>query len=301
MNRCLDNKRQFLLAGATATGKSSLVQALAEHYNAAILSADSMLVYKGMDISTAKPTLEERTRVHYYGLDCVPPDQNFSVAQWLEHAQYAYLETQKKNQPLFVTGGTGLYFSTLLRGLEPTPTIDPEKRYYLEQLSLEELQHRLQAYAVTLPDMSNPRRLVRALEILESGADLPKHWMEQQRPSLLALTWERSILHQRIVQRVYQMYADGLLDETEVLLKTYPNLSRTAQQSIGTAEAIAVLNGTLTRDQAIEQTIIRTRQLARRQETYFRHQFTIQWLLVTPSDTPSLLLDKLQIAWELNC
>ncbi len=285
----------ILLAGATATGKSSLVQVMAERSGGAILSADAMLVYKGMDIGTAKPTVEERSRVKYYGLDCVTPAENFSVAEWLKDAQRAQVECAQKQQPLFVTGGTGLYFSALLRGLDPTPTSDPDKRAALEQLSLAELQKRLEAYGVTLPDMSNPRRLVRALEILESGAELPKHWMEKSLPPLLALTWDRALLHQRIAQRVYQMYDDGLLEETEALLKKYPVWSRTAQQAIGYAEAIGILQGTLTREQAIEQTIIRTRQLARRQETYLRHQFDIQWLTVTLTDTIDTLIARVKM------
>ncbi len=290
----------YLLAGATATGKSSLVQLLAERHGARILSADAMLVYKGMDIGTAKPSLAECSRVPYEGLDCVSPTDNFSVALWLEAAKRAHQASEADGKPLYVTGGTGLYFSTLLRGLDPTPPSDPEKRAALEGLPLETLQQRLRAYGVKLADEANPRRLVRALEILESGATLPKGWTEKQSPSLLALTWDRAILHQRIALRVYQMYDDGLLDETEHLLKAVPQWSRTAAQAIGYAEAIAVLQGTMTRGEAIEQTIIRTRQLARRQETYLRHQFAIQWMKVSSSDTTDTLLTRLEEAWGLR-
>lgn len=282
------------LAGATATGKSAVVQRLAERHQAAILSADAMLVYKGMDIGTAKPSLVERGSVPYFGLDCVTPAESFTTARWLEAAQ----EARNSASQLFVTGGTGLYFSALLRGLDPAPAGNPEVRARLEALSLAELQAKLTARGVTLPDMANPRRLVRALEILESGGELPRSWQSAQRPKLLALTWERATLHRRIAQRVDQMYAQGLLEETEALRERYPVWSPTAQQAIGYAEALAVLDGQMTVEQAKERTVIRTRQLARRQETYLRHQFELTWL---PADGLSLeaLADRVALAWGL--
>ncbi len=290
----------MLLAGATATGKTSLVHHLAERHHAAILSADAMLVYQGMDIGTAKPTVAERAAVPYYGLDCVTPAENFSTAAWLDEAERAQRETAERGIPLFVTGGTGLYYSALLRGLDPTPPVDPALRATLEALPLAELQARVTRHGVTLADMANPRRLVRALEILESGATLPQGWGEKKRPPLLALTWDREVLHERIATRVRQMYAEGLPDETRELLRRYPQWSRTATQAIGYAEAIAVLEGTMSQPEAMERTVIRTRQLARRQETYLRHQFDITWLHVTPADTLDGLMHRLETAWHLR-
>lgn len=293
------NPAIYCLAGATATGKSALVQALAEQTGAIILSADAMLVYEGMNIGTAKPTPAERAGVPYFGLDCVTPAQPFSVADWLPHAQAAQAQAAQSGRPLFVTGGTGLYFTALLRGLDPTPPRNPALTAELEALPLPALQARLAAHHVTLPDLSNPRRLIRALEILESGAPLPSSWLSAQKPPLLALTWARPHLHERIAQRVDQMFAQGLLAETEHLLARHPQWSRTAAQAIGYAEAIACLKGRLTREQAREQIIIRTRQLARRQETYLRHQFAISWLTCTPTTPTSALLTHLRHLWHL--
>lgn len=286
--------RRYCLAGATASGKSAVAQRLAERYHAAILSADAMLVYQGMDIGTAKPSPAERGTVPYFGIDCVTPADTFTTARWLEAAQTA----QASAAPLIVTGGTGLYFSALLRGLDSAPAGNPALREQLEALPLAELQARLANRGVTLPDMANPRRLVRALEILECGGELPQRWQTTERPPLLALTWTRATLHQRIAQRVDQMYAQGLLEETQALRDRYPVWSPTAQQAIGYAEALAVLDGTMTLAQAKERTVIRTRQLARRQETYLRHQFNLTWIA---ADGLSLeaLADRVAQAWGL--
>ncbi len=290
----------YLLAGATATGKTSLVHLLAERHHAHILSADAMLVYRGMDIGTAKPTPAERQAVPYGGLDCVTPAELFSTARWLEEAEQTHARAVEAGAKLFVTGGTGLYYSALLRGLDPTPPVDPERRTALEALPLADLQKKISQYGVTLPDMNNPRRLVRALEILESGGELPQGWGERKAPPLTALTWDREHLHARIASRVHQMYAEGLLEETRALLEATPQWSRTAAQAIGYAEAIAVLQGTMTTAEAMERTIIRTRQLARRQETYLRHQFTMRWLHVSPTDSTEQLLGRLEELWGLR-
>ncbi len=280
------------LAGATASGKSAVVQVLAERLGGAILSADAMLVYRGMDIGTAKPSPEERARVPYGGVDCVTPAEDFSVAAWLAAAER--FQQTHADKPLFVTGGTGLYFTALLRGLDPLPAGDPTLRAELEALPLAELQARVQAHGLTLPDMANPRRLVRALEIIHlGGLDQLLRRVTMPPPPILALAPARPLLHTRIAQRVERMYADGLLDETAELRRAYPHWSRTARQAIGYAEAIDVLDGRATESEAKERTVIRTRQLARRQETYLRHQFAVEWIEVAADDTADSLADRL--------
>ncbi len=283
---------RYCLAGATASGKTSIVHALAKAHHASILSADAMLVYRDMDIGTAKPTPAERTEVPYYGLDCVTPASDFSAGKWLTAAAACPEKT-------FVTGGTGLYFSVLLKGLDPTPPVDPIRRAQLEALPSDTLEAMLRERGITLADMKNPRRLVRALEIVEAGYSLPQSWFMAKKPKLWALYWNRRHLHARIAERVRQMYADGLLRETQALLDAYPFWSRTAAQAIGYAEALAVIKGRMTRSEAQERTIIRTRQLAKRQETYLRGQFDIQWIDCAPDDTLSTLMDKVATAWGL--
>ena len=266
------------LAGATASGKTAVAQVLAERLGVAILSADAMLVYQGMDIGTAKPTVAERGQVPYYGLDLVTPGEPFSAAAWLDEAHRA----QAASSCLIAVGGTGLYFSALLRGLDPTPPANPALRASLEALPAEELRARLAAHGQTVADTENPRRLVRALEILEQGG---------------TLTWPRETLHRRIAERVDAMYAAGLLDEAETLRRRWPAWSRTAAQAIGYAEAFAVLDGTLTEAAARERTVVRTRQLARRQETYLRHQFDVDWVQAAPDDAVETLAGRVAEKW----
>lgn len=286
------------LAGATATGKSAVVQALAEKHGTAILSADAMLVYKGMDIGTAKPTAAERARVPYYGLDCVTPEERFSTEAWLAHGVDRW-RAGSPETPLFVTGGTGLYFSALLRGLDPAPPANDALRAELDTLTLEALQARLPEPLAPQVDRKNRRRLIRAIEILESGHPLPEAWKQQEKPRLFALTRDRAALHRRIALRVEQMYAEGLLEETAQLLRDYPVWSRTAAQAIGYAEAVGVLKGDLSQAEAMEKTVIRTRQLAKRQETYLRHQFDVTWICAGESDTLARLMQKVEAAWGI--
>ena len=287
--------RRYCLAGATATGKSAVAQLLAERIGGVILSADAMLVYRSLDIGTAKPSSAERGDVPYFGIDCVTPAEDFSAAMWLNEAERA----AASSAPCIVAGGTGLYFSALLRGLDPSPPSNPALRATLEALPLEALQARLAATGRTIADPSNPRRLVRALEILESGGELPGGWQEKVKPALTALTWDRAVLHQRIARRVEEMYAAGLLVEAERARTLYPQWSRTAAQAIGYAEAFAVLDGTMSLAEAKERTVIRTRQLARRQEVYLRGQFEVTWIRGESGDTVESLAEKVAQEWQL--
>lgn len=287
--------RRYCLAGATATGKSAVAQLLAERIGGVILSADAMLVYRSLDIGTAKPSRAERGNVPYFGIDCVTPAEDFSAAMWLNEAERA----SASSAPCIVAGGTGLYFSALLRGLDPSPPSNPVLRATLEALPLEALQARLAATGRTIADPSNPRRLVRALEILESGGELPGGWQEKVKPALIALTWDRAVLHQRIARRVEEMYAAGLLEEAERARTLYPQWSRTAAQAIGYAEAFAVLDGTMSLAEAKERTVIRTRQLARRQEVYLRGQFEVTWIRGESGDTVESLAEKVAQEWQL--
>lgn len=286
----------YCLAGATASGKSAVVQYLAERFSWPILSADSMLIYKGMDIGTAKPSREERSRVPYFGLDCVTPAEEFNAHQWLEEAHRA---AAYGAAGVFVTGGTGLYYSALLRGLQPQRAVDLTLRATLEALPLAELQARIKRYGVTIADEKNPRRLIRALEQLMSGETLPQGWSQQAKPIVWALRHPRERLHQRIAQRVEQMYAEGLLEEVQQLRERYPSWSRTALQAIGYAEAFAFLDGTMTLEMAKERTIIRTRQLAKRQEAYLRGQFDTQWIDVHEADTVECVAERVARLWKL--
>ncbi|MCL1921623.1 MAG: tRNA (adenosine(37)-N6)-dimethylallyltransferase MiaA [Kiritimatiellaeota bacterium] len=309
----------YILAGATATGKSRVAQALAEQTGCAILSADAMLVYKGMDIGTAKPTPAERGSVPYHGIDLVTPAEPFSTGRWLAAACGASelgmrnLESGTGDAPrLIVAGGTGLYIKALTDGIGGAGA-DPEARAawqrVFEQGGLRALQDALRqkspAAFAAIPDPSNPRRLIRALEHLAASGALPQHWKrpppnsqlrtpnsqlrtpnsELHTPPIVVLTMPREQLHRRILRRAETMFASGLAEEVRALREAYPEWSATAAKAIGYAETAAMLDGALTREQAVERTATRTRQLAKRQETWFRHQANAAWLNVTENET----------------
>lgn len=289
----------FVLCGPTATGKTAVAHALAADLNAVILSADAMLVYRGMDIGTAKPTAAERARFGYGGLDLVEPDATFDVATWLDHAQNFLESARAAGRPVIVVGGTGLYIKWLLSGLTAQPSADPAWRAAAEKMSLAELQACLQKLdtskfeVLNASDRQNPRRLIRAVELAQSfpslGKNDPSGFQSLENPEIsgqksavsqkiVGLQIPTPLLWQRIERRVAAMFNAGLLDEARRLRAAFPRLSASAQHAIGYAEAFAVLDGALTEQAACEKIAIRTRQYAKRQMTWFKHQSTVAWV-----------------------
>ena len=289
----------WTLAGATATGKSAAAQWLAEQHGYSILSADAMLVYRDMNIGTAKPTPADRKEVPYYGIDLARPSQPFSTGAWLQEAIRALSETvtsgpQATHMPtLIIAGGTGLYFKALTCGLTGS-IANPEQRAYWQaqfdtggiQVLRQALVTRAPKVLANLSDPTNPRRLIRALEQLDAGGNFPRQWHATPPPPIPILRLPREQLHQRIYQRVEAMFAQGLIEEVRALRQTYPVWSPSAQQAIGYAEICALLDGTLTHNEAFERIVIRTRQLAKRQETWFRHQAQAVWIDIQSTDSP---------------
>jgi tRNA dimethylallyltransferase len=296
------------LVGPTATGKSAVAQWIAEREGFEILSADSMLVYRGMDIGTAKPTPEERGRVRYWGVDVVSAGEPFNVARFLEEARRCFESAHARGMKVLVVGGTGLYIKALVDGLAGVPAADESaragRRAVLEELGVEGLQRELRsrnpAWYAALPDPANSRRLIRALELIESGWERPPAtWRGADgKPGLVGLSMVRGQLRERIAARVATMYAQGLLDETRGLLAEGFGASPTARQAVGYAEAIACVEGKVSRELAIERTVQRTRQLAKRQMTWFRHQVAVQWIDVGPSQPVEEVAARVRAEWE---
>ena len=299
----LSNHSAFILAGATATGKTAAAQIIAERAGYTILSADAMLVYRGMDIGTAKPLPAERGTVPYFGLDLVTPAERFSTGRWIDAAQQAIVHAQ---QPLLVVGGTGLYIKALTEGIE-APAADETIRatwasffaaHGLQAIQ-NELQRRAPAWYATMPDPQNPRRILRALEQLDATGTIPTHWQDEaEPPPIVALRLPRNQLHARIARRIRAMFDAGFLDEVEQLRKDYPVWSDTAQKAIGYAEVLDLLAHRISRREAEEQILIRTRQLAKRQETWFRHQANTLWLDIDESDAPSAIAVRVENLWR---
>lgn len=289
----------WFLVGPTAAGKSAVAQHLAEREGLGILSADSMLVYRGMDIGTDKPSAEDRGRVRYWGLDLAGPDEPFSVGRYLEAARAAFHETAPGR--LIVAGGTGLYVKCLVEGLDAAPPADPELRRRLSDLDVaglqEELRRRDPARLESLADPRNPRRLIRAIELAATAVQ-PARPASPPGPPMVGLRPQAAPWRAKIGERVRKMFDGGLLEEARLLRERHAALSGTARHAIGYAEALAVLDGTLTAGQAREQAVRRTWQLARRQMTWFRHQVRMEWIDHDFREPVARLAEKVWAAWR---
>jgi tRNA dimethylallyltransferase len=276
-------------------GKTAVAHVLAHRLGLPILSADSMLVYRGMDIGTAKPSLEDRKGIAYFGIDLVGPEQDFSVADYL-----AAVRASNPPPQVIVAGGTGLYAKCLLQGLDEVAPPDEALRQRLASLPVEELQAELRRVDPEgfdrLRDKQNPRRLVRALEKAHGGRTAGLGWSDPA-GTIVGLRMDPSRLANRIEARVEAMYAGGLLDEA-ARLRAAGGLSKTARQAIGYAEAWDVLDGKASVPVAMERTAARTRQLAKRQMTWFRNQAHVDWIEVGPGADAQALADMVHSRWQ---
>jgi tRNA dimethylallyltransferase len=275
----------LVILGPTASGKSDLALELARRNRAQILSLDSMQVYRGMDIGTAKPTAAERAEVVHHLIDVVEPNQMFTVARFVEMAD-AIIRDAKV--PLIATGGTPLYYKALFEGLFEGPPADEAIRQRLRAETGEELHRRLSDVdpdAAARIHANDMKRLVRALEVYElTGRPISSFQTEwasakpRHEATWIGLHWEKEALNRRINARVKRMIEAGWVEETRGLLEQYGELSRTAAEATGYAEIIAHLRGELTLEETVEQIKIATRQLARRQMKWFRRWGRVRWL-----------------------
>jgi len=298
----------YFLVGPTAAGKSRIAQQIAEGGGYEIISADSMLVYRDMEIGTDKPAVSARGDVAYHGIDLVAPDALFTVWDYRRAAVAALSAIAARGNRAIVVGGTGLYIKALVAGLDPSAEPDAANRArwteLLEEGGVKALQRALQRMAPVaydgLADPENPRRLVRALERAEAGQEKPPAaWRGPEScPVVAGISMAREDLNSRIESRVHSMYDRGILEEARGLLRKYGALSRTAAQAIGYAEAIACIEGTCSRDEAIERTIVRTRRLAKRQRTWFRHQLRVDWVDITEHSDLRNVAESVRRTWS---
>ena len=274
----------IVISGATASGKSEVAIRVAEAINGEILSLDSIAVYRGMDIGTAKPTLADQARVRHHLIDLVDPNEDFSVAKFLEHAHQCVAEIRSRGRvPIFV-GGTPMFLKGVLRGFDPGPPADWEFRNAVEadvkQHGIQMLRERLRQVdplAAHRIEEGDVRRMIRALEVARhTGTPLSHRQTQFERGRdaanclVFSLHWPREVLHQRIELRVKKMLDDGLVDEVRGLVECYTALSRTASQAVGYREILDYLAGEMALEEAQYRVLVHTRQLARRQETWLR-------------------------------
>lgn len=293
-------KPLICIVGPTAAGKTDIAMALAERHDAEIVSVDSALVYRGMDIGTAKPDAAQRQRVRHWLIDVREPIDSYSAADFVSDAEAAIADIQRRGRLPLLVGGTMLYLRALLQGLSDLPAANPELRRKLAQelevrgaaVMHQELAQ-CDAAAAQRIHRNDPQRLLRALEVYrQTGTPisaLQQAWQQSpRRPArLIALVpHDRSLLHQRIQQRFDAMLAAGFLDEMR-MLKALPGMhpDLPAMRAVGYRQAWGYLAGDYDLARCRELTIFATRQLAKRQLTWLRGMDGVEWLDPLASDT----------------
>ena len=276
------------MVGPTATGKSALALALARHLgDAEIVSVDSMQVYRGMDIGTAKPSPAERAEITHHLIDIADPGEDFSVARYRDAFDAVVREIEARGRRAVLVGGTGLYLRAVIDRLQPPgewPAVRAELDREPDTVALHERLVRLDPIAAARMEPTNRRRVIRALEVCVGsgqpfssfGPGLTAYPPIETRQ--LGLRVGRDELSARIAARLRDQLAAGFLDEVRALAARPAGLSRTAAQALGYKELLAHVAGELSLDEAIELAVRRTRQFAVRQERWFRRDPRITWL-----------------------
>ncbi|MEN6458175.1 MAG: tRNA (adenosine(37)-N6)-dimethylallyltransferase MiaA [Thermoguttaceae bacterium] len=320
----------WFLTGPTASGKSAVAIELAKRIGAEIVSMDSMALYVGMDIGTAKPTVAERREIPHHLIDVLDPREEFSVAQYVDAAERSATGIVGRGRQVLFVGGTPLYLKALLRGMFEGPPADWQLRHQLANEAarcdagwLHRRLAEVDPAAAARLHANDQRRIIRALEVFEKTGRPISQWQRQfeiGRPAaecrVFALDWPKAELHARMDCRVEEMFAAGLVEEVRGLLLVGPNaisaradeternasrletekvpLSRTARQAVGYREVIEHLEGRHTLAKTIELVQLHTRQLAKRQMTWFRSLSECRFMPVAGPFDPRTVAERLR-------
>jgi tRNA dimethylallyltransferase len=291
----------LLLAGPTASGKSEIALLVAEALGGEIVSVDSMQVYRGLDIGTAKPSLAEQARVPHHLIDLLDLHESFDAARFVTLARAAVAAIRARGRVPILCGGTGLYFKVFLHGLGKACAANPQLRAQLEQTPLPVLLAELaekDPAAHARIDKNNPRRVIRALEVIRTtGKPFSQHqggWATSvndntappEKGLAIGIVRSREDLQLRIGARVDEMFRRGLVEETRELLARGLAQNRTAMQALGYRQVVEFLADVRPLAETIELVKVRTRQYARRQLTWFRRQLALDWIEAQPADSP---------------
>ena len=282
--------KTIVICGATATGKSDLAVDLAKEIGAEIINADSMQIYRGMDIGTAKLSVEERQGIPHHLLDVLDVYQDATVAWYQELARKAVTEIHGAGKHAIIVGGTGLYIKSILDDLN-FPDTDAQVRQRLTEeaklfgiVNLFERLAQLDPAAAAAIDIKNERRVIRALEVIEiTGkpftANLPREDSSRYPDAIqFGLVMDRAELGARVEARIDRMWERGFVSEVDSLISLGINQATTARRALGYAQIIAMRAGEISEPVAIEDTKRATRQYVRRQETWFSRDARIQWI-----------------------
>ena len=287
-----EKHKVIVICGPTASGKTALSIELAKKISGEIVSADSMQIYKDMDIGTAKPTKQEMGEIKHYLLDFVSPEDRYSVAQYKQDAKKAIKEIINKGKTPIIVGGTGLYVDSLIYEIEYNDIkLDEEYRKKLEKIAEEQGLEELYKKAVEIDpeamkkiSQNDKKRIMRVLEIYHSTGKTKTEQEKESRKNpveydyrVFAINWDREILYQRINKRVDIMVEQGLIEEVKEILNKYDKFP-TAMQGLGYKEVVDYLNGIYTKEEMIEKIKLETRRYAKRQLTWFRKNKQTIWL-----------------------
>ena len=296
-----------VLVGPTAVGKTAVAVALAAHWPLEVISADSRQVYRRLDIGTAKPTKRERARIPHHGVDIIEPGERYSAGHFARDAVKWLEEIRGRGKLPVVVGGTGLYVRALAEGLFAEPPLDPAKRRALDAWTARLEPIELLRWASRLdPGFrgGGRQRAARAIEVaLLSGRPL-SHWQQAARargaldPWYIVLTAPRPVLHQRIARRADEMVRRGLIEEVAAVLAEGHNPHAPGLDGIGIREAVEYLHGQRPRESVAEAIAVGTRQYAKRQQTWFRHQLARTAVTLDATRPPEKLACAIAGLWE---
>jgi tRNA dimethylallyltransferase len=296
-----------VLVGPTAVGKTAVALALTAHWPLEVVSADSRQVYRRLDIGTAKPTRKERARTPHHGLDLIDPGSRYSAGHFARDAVGWLADIRTRGKQPVVVGGTGLYVRALVEGLFAEPSLDPAKRRSLDAWTARLEPIELLRWASRLdPGFKGGgrQRAARAIEVaLLSGYPL-SYWQQAARargsldPWYIVLTVPRAVLHQRIARRAEDMVRRGLIEEVASVLAEGHAPTAPGLDGIGIREAVEYLHGQRGRETVAAAITIGSRQLAKRQETWFRHQLAGKVLMLDATRPPEKLAREIVALWE---
>jgi tRNA dimethylallyltransferase len=296
-----------VLVGPTAVGKTAVALALTAHWPLEVISADSRQVYRRLDIGTAKPTLRERARATHHGVDLVEPGMRYSAGHFARDAVGWLDDIRARKKLPMVVGGTGLYVRALAEGLFAEPVLDPAQRRSLDAWTARLEPIELLRWAARLdPGFrgGGRQRAARAIEVaLLSGRPLT-YWQQAARAQgsldswYIVLTAPRPVLHQRISRRAEEMVRRGVIEEVAAVLAEGHPPKAPGLDGIGVREAVEYLQGMRPRETVAEAITISTRQYAKRQQTWFRHQLTGAVITLDATRSPEKLAAEIAALWE---
>lgn len=303
----------WILTGPTACGKTDIAIKIAEIFSAEIVSADSMLVYRGMDIGTEKPLPEVRNKIRHHLIDVVEPWEAYSVGRYVKDFESVIQSLYQRDKPFVVVGGTALYLKAIMNGLFEGPSADWEYRNYLKSIAMKEglnALHRMLAdidpEAASKLHFNDQKRVIRALEVFKKTGKSISSFQTQfgcNNPKYncvtVAINYDRDVLYKRIEARVDRMFQRGLINEVQTLLNNPLGLSKQASQALGYKEIIDFFNGKCTLSEATDVIKRNTRRFAKRQMTWFRSFPNIHWVHAQ-ADDDTKRLSEIAIEWFIQ-